>query len=261
MLFTLNRLVSSILLGVFLFSSPAVKASDVSSTAYKDYPPFTTDRLPNGGFAIALAKESLKREGLNLKHSWKTWVRGLSEVENSKTDITLPYFYTEEREQIFEYSKPFYSIPTRVYGLKGTVGVVSSVDDLVGKSICNPRGYANPKNLQMLFDEGKATHRDPKNMELCLRLVQAKKVDYFISSPEVTKDTIVKMNIPLDVFEEAGFDVHVNRLHVIISKSNPKAQKIIAAFNAGLDQMASDGSLKAMAEEYGLNTKFVDPLN
>ncbi len=237
------------------------QSEEVTSAAYTDYPPFSADYLEGGGFAIVLATEAFRREGFAVKHSWMPWVRGATLVEKGIVDFTLPYFFTNKRTSIYEYSEPIYSIYIRAYGLQGSAENVTSIEGLEGKTICHPRGYANPIYLQNLFDTGRATLRRPMDMEQCLKLTLSKRVDYFLSSPEVWKGSLERLSISEDEFEELSFNVQVNRLYLVFGKSNPRVPKLVSAFNSGLKKMSADGSLRKLAEKYGIATQFVDPLN
>lgn len=252
-------IVAAVLATSALSTSPAT-AQTLTSTAFTDYPPFTTDQLPRGGFSTALVEDVFKQAGYTVETQWLPWARGYAAVLSTDVDVTHAYFYRSERVESFLFSDPYFEVPQRLYTYVGDETPIETVADMVGRVLCNPIGYSTPEPLGEMIRDGQVEREQPTDLEACFRLLSRGRVDAVAASPLIFTAMADQRAVDSDKIEYSGVQVAVDALHLLVSRSNPGAETILAAFNEGLADMAADGSLAALAQEYGLPLDLVPPL-
>lgn len=209
-----------------------------------DYLPFSDESVPSRGLATQLVEAVLSRARIPYTIDFTAWNRAEKGVESGRWAATFPYIRTPERESKFFYSEPMFRITTQLFVRLGSTLKVEKLDDLEGLTLCKPIGYATEETLVPLVIAGKVKIETTPDMEACLRMLRAGRVDAIPESEYTFWPTADKL-FAGDVggFEVLDFVIQESTLHLIVSRKNPQAERLLEIFNATLREMRANGDL------------------
>lgn len=237
-------------LALALTTGPALARDSVRLVTGNDYKPFTDESLPEGGFMTAVVTAALDRASIRHEVVFQPWKRGYAQTASAEFDATFPYFHTEERAAEMLYSDPIYTAASKAFYLKDKQEI-SAPDDLKGLTMCSPVGYAVPPMMLKMLEAGSIEKNQPKDMQTCFRLLSAARVDFAVTNIIQGWDLVDKLDaLPRDKVAVSPYDVVVNDLHFIVSRSLPDAQGLVDAFNEGLGAIRADGTFAAIEQRY-----------
>lgn len=208
-----------------------------------EFAPYMSSALQHQGVMVEIANEAYRREGYALKVRFLPWARALGVAEQGEVDGMVGIWYSREREQWFNYSKPILANQMGFYRRVDHPITFKSLNDLHPYVIGIVHAYANPP----AFDAAHL-HTDEANDDLTnLRKLAAGRLDlvlvdravarYLIERDEPTlRGKLTWVDPPIDLMP----------LYCAISRRAPDADKKLAALNAGLDSMARDGTLSRL---------------
>lgn len=227
----------------------AVASEPVRVVTGDDYIPFTDQQLPRQGFATAVVRAAFERAGLRVDMTWRPWKRGYADTAQVLFDATFPYFKTLERQQEMHYSSPIYEVPTKLFYRRGGPSM-ESYEDLMGLTVCNPLGYAIPPELGRLIAAGAVQRDQPRDMVHCFRKLIAGRVDVVPTNELQGWDLVRRLGDGEgQAIAASHFDVVVNTLHLIVSRSHPEGAALIKRFDDGLRSLREDGTLARLEAE------------
>ena len=106
----------------------------LSATEY-DYPPFSvTDSGEADGFSVDLLKAVAREMGITVTFKIDQWSVLKEELKNGELDILPLVGYTEERDEVYDFSVPYIVMRGNIFVRKGYDGIQTE-DDLFGKEI------------------------------------------------------------------------------------------------------------------------------
>jgi polar amino acid transport system substrate-binding protein len=212
-----------------------------------DYLPFSDESLPSRGLATQLVESVLARAGIPYTVDFTAWNRAEKGVESGRWIATFPYIRSPEREAKFFYSEPMFRITTQLFARLGSNLRIEKLNDLEGLKLCKPIGYAVEATLVPLVLAGKVKVETTPDMEACLRMLRAGRVDAIPESEYTFWPTVDKL-FAGDVggFEVLDFVIQESTLHLIVSRKNPQADRLLEIFNATLREMRANGDLEGL---------------
>lgn len=122
-------------------------------------------------------------------------------------------------------------------------------EDLIGKRIAVIFGYHYPR-IQPLFDEGKAARIDVNRVGQLFRLLEQGSADVLISS-----ETEISGYLNTNPGDKTRFTVSAANFSMVETQClvSPKSPWPLGRINAVLESMSTDGTLRKMAERYGMS--------
>ncbi|UTJ05132.1 transporter substrate-binding domain-containing protein [Arcobacter roscoffensis] len=159
----------------------------------EDWPPF--DFVENGVYK-GIAKDYLdlieKKSGLKFRYNYGyTWNELLELAKNKKIDLLPVLFKNKKREEYLEYTKKSYiSIRDYLYSSKKSF---SSLEELNGKKIAIPRGYAQETFIKNNYPNIEIYY--VKDILSAIDAVILNKADAFISNVALVQYLMKKHNI------------------------------------------------------------------
>ena len=156
----------------------------------------------------------------------------------------IPYAYIE--------SKPFLQHSVHLFSRPGTAPL-KSLEELKGKTVAVPPSSNILKNIEGLEVETLASQTEPQRVEALMN----RRVDYLLSSSSHVQLVAHRLGIEMPAFDPeisfADLTLHVS------CHNTPEARKAIEIINKHIDASFKDGSLKAIFENYGLDTNVYFP--
>lgn len=214
-----------------------------------DYKPFTDPSLPAGGLATEMVQAVLDRAGLAHGLQWVPWKRAETGAAEGTYDATFPYFKTPERATVFHYSDPVFTVEARLFARQDAPDA-TSVEDLEGRILCSPLGYAVARSLEPAVAEDRIGRAMPLDMTKCFRMLDAGRVDMVESNPLQGWDLVESLGYDRTAFKMLTFVADRKDLHFIVSRAHPRATELLDAFNRALAEMRDDGSYDAIVARH-----------
>jgi polar amino acid transport system substrate-binding protein len=244
--------------------TPAVAgelSSTIRLTTGTDYAPFADPALPNGGLATTVITAALDSQKLDWRLIYLPWARGYLDLSHGAVDLSFPYVRTAQRQAEMLYSRPLFEVVQRLLIRRTDVAEARSLNWLRGRNLCSPIGYGLPSEITDLLKSGDVRQSQPDDSASCLDLLALGRTDAILVNESRLKWMLSQRPDAWELFSLADFRVHYDTLHAIAARENPAAAKLIEAVNRGLETIAADGRLAAIAAQFGFPPQLIPALN
>ena len=212
------------------------------------WPPFIVDQGAEKGAATTLVTEILKRAGYETEASIETWPRTLQGTSAGIYDVIIAAWRTEEREQHFQYTDPYFVNTIQFVKRKGAPIRFRNYQDLRGLVI----GIVNDYAYGDEFDKAQGVLKLPSNhlIQNLLKLQQGR-IDLTLGDKwSVRYELTEYFPTAIKDFEFLGKPVATRTLHAAVSRAHPEHDKIVKDFNKALKAMKADGSYEKILDVY-----------
>lgn len=223
------------------------RAETVTATT-TDWAPYYGSDLESGGVVAALARAAFEVRGHALEVQFMPWNRAFAMAEQSRFDAVLGAYYSEERDETFTFSEPFYEIEVGIMAKKAHgITHYDSLRDLSAYTI----GYNDGYGYGEAFENADYLKKDPAaNQTFSVRKFLGDRVDMVAMGRGIFRYEAGPL---LDgSFDEVVFlepPLMVGKLHMMFS---PEADPALRQdFDAGLAQIQADGTYQAILNTYG----------
>ncbi len=210
--------------------------------------PYMDNDLPEGGLAADLVRTALTRAGYEIEPSIETWTRAYRGTEVGVYDVVAAIWESPEREEALLFSEPYLLNDIVLLARRGVLVEFDTLSDLTGLRIGVVREYA--------YDEDFDHHpglRKVVNDHLIqnLLLLRQGRLDVVVADKWALLHQISTF-MPDDI---GGFyllpkPLARRALRLGVSRQNPDAEKIVAAFNAAITAMRADGTYEAIVGKH-----------
>lgn len=214
-----------------------------------DFAPFTGETLPQGGMLTEVVQAAFKAVGLSYEVRFMPWKRGYDGVVAGKYLGSFPYVRTPEREPEVLYSDPLMEVRQLVYLSARTPMEFRGPQDFKGRSVCAPVGYALPVELTAMVANGDLTRESPADLPACVRMVATDRVDAFIIDEFTGQAAVAYVVAERDIRVAEQPYARVGQ-HLILSRANPEAEAVMAAFNSGLKKLKESGAFDEIVRRH-----------
>ncbi len=197
---------------------------------------------------VQVSKAVFKRVGYNVKIRPVPWERAMREAKSGQVDGIIGVWYSEERSQFFEYTKPIYKHRVFFFKRKDQDINYTTLKDLQGYTIGVVRGWTYSEEFDQATFLQKDVVKDRRSN--LLKLIHGR-IDL---TPDVEHDVHLRLhaNFPehADDIETVGKPLVVHLLYTIVSKANPNHKNIVEDFNRGLKMIKNDGTYNKILDAY-----------
>lgn len=250
----MRSIVKSVLclfLGVFLLGAAADRAAaqELPIVTGNNYFPYTDERLPEGGLATLIVRTVFQRVGLDIRIDYKTWEEGYRATLNGDYAATYPYVKNAERAEKFFYSKKLFGVRPLLFVSFQNALYINEVEDVIGKTLCVPKGWAIDPYLLKAVSNAKARIFNGTTVLGCFQLLHRGDVD------AISVDRRLGMAAARAVDESAWykqkrFAVRSISNYLMVPKSMAGAEVIVGRFNQALEELQSEGVIEQITEAY-----------
>lgn len=228
-----------------LFGIVPAEAEVIHLATGKDYPPFTSPNLPQGGFSTAVVTRIFKSAGHDVKMDWVPWKRGYMQARSTKYLGTFPYVKADDRVKDFLFSDVIGTSTVSVV-TSNVNNKIESYSDLSGYRVCLPLGYSAGEVLQGYIDRNEVEVKKVKTLSECLSLLEHDTHLFFNLDTAVAAGVNVKYPSLKFFLMKEDF----TELHFIISKKYPDAEKWMKLFNTHLAGLRASGEFDEIKQVY-----------
>ena len=234
----------------------AATARKINFLTADDYAPFTDRRALNGGLVTELVQKAMERaapaEGFAIHwvNDWSAHLEPL--LSNALLDMGFPWLKPDcaatpdnYRCANFLFSDSMFEMLVLVFTAKDRPIVFAKDDDMIGKTLCRPKGYYThdlDKDGRNWLAEGKIKLEMPDKNADCFAMLLEGKVDAVVVDEFTGRATIKEMGIADRVDVVQSRPLSIEGLHVVVHKSHPRARELLDLVNKGLAEIKADGT-------------------
>ncbi len=234
------RLVSACLLFLVFLTSEAISQNQKIS--------FVTDTHKKNGYLVAITTEAFKRVGYEIEVVYMPWNRALDKVVKGHEEALLAAYYTKERAETMLYSESIGQTEVVLFKRQKSIIKYSDLSDLGPYSIGMIRGAAISKEFDAADNLGKVALPSP---DVMIRMLLADRIDLLVEQRKVIH-AYLKDQFPNDVNSLTALNppLKVSKYFCTFSKKHSRHEKLVRAFNEGLQQIKMDGTFEKLIDEY-----------
>ncbi len=212
------------------------------------YPPFSDEALPGRGLATSVVEAILKDANVPYEIEFVPWSRAEKLTADGRYVATFPYVKTPERELVFDYVARLFHVTVRLFVRSGGAFPFTRLEDARGKTLCKPAGYAWESQLKPFLDAKIIKAETPPDLDSCLRMLRAGRVDAISESDFVMWPAVEKLyGGDTSGFEALELPIQSNDLFVVVSKKHPRAKELVGILERGLVKLRAAGTFPQLA--------------
>jgi polar amino acid transport system substrate-binding protein len=235
------------------------KAGKIVVSTDPKYPP-QSEQKPDGtyqGFDIDVANEIGKRLGVTVEYTTPDWTAITAGGWGGRWDMSVGSMtITPDRAKVLDFSLPYYFTPAQMAVRTGSG--ITSIDGLVGKTVCSAEGTTYDQWLNGTLDYGPAGKPAPppagiKSTTLptdtdCPDQWKAGRNDFdgWLSSITTVQGAI-DAGLPVTMI---GDPVYLEPLGVAVDKSGPVTTDFLVWLDATVAAMHADGTLSQLSQKW-----------
>lgn len=226
---------------------PPINPGDViQSGSELSYPPFSVvDEQGNaGGFSVELLRAALKAEGLNVNFKIGEWSEVKNDLEVGNIRVLPLVGRTPEREAIFDFTVPYFSIRGAIYVRSG-YDRINTFEDIKGKELIELEGdnaieFIQRNNLTdkifttTTFDEAFEQLSSGKHDAIIVSTLVGDGV-----LDRLNIGNVVKLNIPIEGFTQS---------FCFAVRENDK--ELLEKLNEGLSIVIANGTYNTLKDKW-----------
>ncbi|SLN58065.1 Bacterial extracellular solute-binding proteins, family 3 [Roseovarius gaetbuli] len=186
-------------------------------------------------------------------HWVEDWASHLDPLlSNALLDAGFPWYRPdcaaqpdECRCENFLFSDAIFEILILLFTDKARPLAFDADDDLIGKRLCRPAGsFAHDldRSGRRWLSEAKITLEQPRSVAQCFDLLIQGRVDAVAINEFTGRTALKELTLKDQVESVQTRPLSIQGLHVVVHKSHPQGEAIIALFNQGLAGIKADGT-------------------
>lgn len=224
---------------LWFFCSNPVFALDTIQINSGEWQPLAS-QTPNARLGEKIVEAAFQAVGLQVKFSYMPWERAYLSTKAVNGDATILYAKNEDREKEMFYSRsPILTIKSVIFYRSDLEINWNELSDLNPFRIGGMKGYSSSQTFEKAGLQVEYVTSIQQNLE---KLV-LNRIDLFPSSE---LNGLFAMHSFLDKEQQKIIAIHPKPLaeeplFLIVSKSHPQAEKIIEAFDNGLQIIKQSG--------------------
>lgn len=213
------------------------------------WPPYTDQRLLNGGLVSDLVQSALHRAGYTTVRSEVPWARALLGLRTGRYDVVISAWYSEERSEYAYFSQPYLTNQVRLVQRRGRGIRFEQLADLYKYRIAVARDFAYSPE----FDNDSRLYKlVVADFAAGARMVQAQRLDLAVEDELVArylfKGELAGISGDLEFLPRP---LSESGLHILISHQHPEHRQIAEAFDQAIMAMRLDGSYARIFQQHG----------
>jgi polar amino acid transport system substrate-binding protein len=183
------------------------------------------------------------REGVKVEYSFFPWDQAMNKAQTREWDGSAAWFRSPEREKNFYISDPVLISGYVFFYLKGMDFDWRTMNDLKKYKVGATNGYDYGEAFQEAEKQGiihvERLAKDEMNLDNLLN----GKISIFPEDKDVGMDILYHQYPFYKYVNVTTHPKHLREdpLHLLLSKSNPKNQKLMELFNKGLKKLKESG--------------------
>jgi polar amino acid transport system substrate-binding protein len=221
-------------------------AGDSLSILTEEYPPFNFTREGKlTGITTQVVQEITRRLAINDSIEVVPWARGYERLSTEANIVLFSTARTPERESLFHWVGPIYSLRFGFYARKADARHIGSLE--TAKQLAAIATYRADVGEQTLKSLGFTNLESSNSPQSCIRKLMSGRVDLWffdnIGAPNVAREAGIDPNEIEEVFTYKQ-----NSSYIAFSKQTPLA--IVQQWQKTLDEIKADGTFHWLAQKW-----------
>jgi len=205
-----------------------------------EWPPYTSEALPDQGASSAVAVAAFKAMGYDLTIKFMPWERAVDMAKNDTSVMGyFPEYYSKDNATTFLYSDPMGQGPLGFVEPTGSPVKWSTLDDVKGLTIGVVEGYLNTDEFDARVvahtQKVEAVSDDATNVAK----VAAGRIPLAVIDGNVLNYLVLKDKSVIPYRNQVHFNgkILANKSLYVCFKNTPDGQKLAKIYNAGLKKI------------------------
>jgi len=239
-----------VLLGLLSLFSSVANAETVRITN-GEWPPFTSEQLPNKGPLSRIVTEAFALEGITVEYGYFPWKRAYDYARTGKWDGSIGWAPTPKHLQDFHMSNPVITVDKGLFHLKNIPFDWKSIDDLKGWKVGGTAGYSYGDDWDQAVREGRLKVDEVTADEQNIRKLLLRRVDVIAMEVDVANHLMRTLLSP----EEAAMITQHPKLVMqtpiclTLSRQSARSPELLTRFNRGLQRLTESGAYERYIQE------------
>ena len=220
-----------------------------------EWPPYTSESLPRGGFMTEIVASVCAEAGIEPRFEFLPWPRAEAGVSSGTAFAGFPYAQTPVRAESFDFSEPLF------YGV--SAALVREDNERLRPFMAEGLSYAEMKGLacgaltgsvqaSLLEDGGVPVKQAPRTEQL-LDMLRIGRLDCVVDDQAVLLHFVHNQPQGQELRLVAVKEFKKRPVGLIVSRKYPGAQTLLEWFNGAMRRMRASGEYEAMAVRFGLD--------
>jgi polar amino acid transport system substrate-binding protein len=242
----MKRLMLFLLLAVTM---PCCAAAGTVKVTSGEYPPYTGEHLPHGGFVNHVVAEAFNSMGYEVRIKYYPWARAFAFAREGTADAVAYVYMTERRGRDYWFSDPVTHERLVVFTKKETrVPEWESFKDFKGLRIGVTRDFSYTDEFWTLAEKGVLTLDIANNDTSNFAKLIEKRIDVFFADELVGFTTLRERFAPAigDMIKSSERAIAEHIGSIGFTKAKPRGKELRDVFNRGLKQLNDSGKLQSM---------------
>lgn len=209
-----------------------------------EWPPFTSEHLPDNGPLSRIVAEAFALEGVKVEYGYFPWKRAYDYARTGKWDGSIGWAPTPRHVQDFQMSTPVIMVDKALFHLKNVPFDWQTIGDLRGWKVGATAGYSYGEDWDNAVKEGRLPVEEVTVDEQNIRKLLLRRVDVIAMEVDVANYLVRTRLTP----EEAAMIVQHPKLLMqtpiclALSRNTARAAELTARFNRGLQRLKESGA-------------------
>ncbi len=238
---------AGVVFGAFAWVAGGQAANSSLRLACNDFPPHKIEHPGSdglAGFDVDIVDEALNRIGRSAQVSYMPWKRALELVERGDYDGLCSCSWIKAREEKLLFSQELGAVSVGLFARsEEALAGITSVDDLKGRKVATVGGY----NLESELVTAGAVVQPTSSDKSALDMLVGGNID-LLYAYELTTEHLIASDPRSN--EIAYKEFHRNPYYFCLNRAMPGAEAAMQGFNRSLSEMAKDGSIKHILDQY-----------
>jgi polar amino acid transport system substrate-binding protein len=237
-----NTLTGMLCLAFVFFAVPSARADQIRISG-GEWQPYISEHAPHYGFAAHLIAEAFAQVGIDVEWGFFPWARSIKVAQDGQWDGSAVWLESEERREHFLLSEPVAPSNWVFFHLTTDDFDWAEVADLSPLRIGGTSSYYYGEAFERAERAAEIQVFRAQSDGINLRNLLNGRIDLFPGELLVTYAQIRDTLSWTEAVQITHHDlpIHVQPLHLLISKHRADGQSLIERFNRGLDLLKQNG--------------------
>lgn len=231
---------------LLLAACPALARDRIVLTS-GEWPPYYSPELPYGGVANQVISESFALAGIKVSFLFVPWRRALEMARSGKAQGSAGWMPMEDRERDFLFSEPLFESVRVFFHRKDSPFHWNKLDDVKDLCVAVTLGSAEEFPLDDVMARGEGRLDIAQDYASGMKKLLLRRVDVyacnlavglFVLDHRVGPGASAITYNPRPIFTETN--------HLLLDRSMPDADMLMARFNEGLRKLRESGRYDAI---------------
>lgn len=237
---------------VYLFFFCCFFPSAVHSEAQKviriagdnNFPPFEylSDSGVYTGFNVDIMNAVSIETGIRFEYYPMPWNEAVQAMRSGKVDAIQGMKYNQEREEIYDFSAPYFTSSQGIFVLKDNM-YIRKIEDLKGRKVAVQKGDV-ASGLLSKVDRLKLV--ETNNQQEAVQSLIDGKVDAFIGN-RITGQYFLQKNEQQSLIKIVGEPLDTTKYAIAVM---PKNKELLTIFNQAISQIKKDGTYEKIEKKW-----------